>query len=117
MKRLKAKKINRERRVNRIRSVVYGTPKKPRLIVSVSNYNVSAQIVDDTAGKTVVAVTTSGTKQSGSMTEKAAWVGTEIAAKAKSGKIKHVSFDRRGKKYHGRVRSLADAARKGGLEF
>lgn len=117
MNRLATKRNNRQRRVNRIRSVVQGTAKKPRLVVSISNYNVSAQLVDDTASKTLSSVSTIGKKVDGSLMEKAAWVGGEIATKAKTAKIKHASLDRRGRKYHGRVKALADAARKGGLEF
>ncbi|HVX48283.1 MAG TPA: 50S ribosomal protein L18 [Candidatus Saccharimonadales bacterium] len=109
---------NKQQRKQRIRSVVSGTAKRPRLNVHVSNIHVSAQLIDDTAGKTLVAITTVGQKNvKGSMTEKAAWVGTEIAGKAKTAKIKSVVFDRGGKLYHGRVAALADAARKAGLEF
>jgi large subunit ribosomal protein L18 len=104
-------------RKRRIRSTVSGTSERPRLSVHVSNLHVSAQIIDDTAHKTLVAVSTVGSKQNGSRSEKAAWVGGEIAKKAKTAKIKQVVFDRSGKLYHGRVKALADAARKEGLEF
>lgn len=106
------------RRKNRIRSVISGTAERPRLSVHVSNKHVSAQLIDDTAHKTVAAITTVGQKAAtGTMTERAAWVGTEIAKKAKAAKVKTVVFDRNGKLYHGRVKALADAARAGGLEF
>jgi large subunit ribosomal protein L18 len=109
---------NRAHRKARIRSVVSGTAERPRLRVSVSNLHVTAQLIDDTAGKTVAYVTTVGQKSlKGTMTEKAAWAGAEIAASAKTKKIKAVVFDRGGKLYHGRVAALADAARKAGLEF
>ncbi len=115
---LVAKLKNRAQRQHRIRATVSGTADRPRLSVHVSNLHVSAQIIDDTAHKTLVAVTTVGQKTlKGSMTEKAAWVGAEIAAKAKTAKITAVVFDRGGKKYHGRVKALADAAREKGLEF
>jgi large subunit ribosomal protein L18 len=86
--------------------------------VFVSNVHVTAQLIDDTNHKTVAYVTTVGQKTvKGTMTEKAAWVGEEIAKQAKTHKIKTVVFDRGGKLYHGRVAALADAARNGGLEF
>lgn len=109
---------NQRQRKGRIRSVVSGTAARPRLNVHVSNLHVSAQLIDDTASKTLASVTTVGQKNvKGNMTEKAEWVGGEIAAKAKTAKIKSVVFDRGGKLYHGRVAALADAARKAGLEF
>jgi large subunit ribosomal protein L18 len=109
---------NRVLRKGRVRSVVSGTPERPRLTVFVSNLHVSAQIIDDVAMKTLVAVTTVGNKKAtGTMTEKAIWVGAELAKKAKAAKITKVAFDRNGKKYHGRVKALADAARENGLEF
>lgn len=115
---LVSKLKNRAQRQHRIRATVSGTADRPRLSVHVSNLHVSAQIIDDTANKTLVAVTTVGQKTlKGSMTEKAAWVGAEIAGKAKTAKITAVVFDRGGKKYHGRVKALADAAREKGLEF
>jgi large subunit ribosomal protein L18 len=84
----------------------------------VSNLHITAQLIDDEASKTLVYVTTVGQKSlKGNMSEKAAWVGTEIATKAKATKIKSVVFDRGGKLYHGRVAALADASRKAGLEF
>jgi large subunit ribosomal protein L18 len=117
MTNLSHKLRNRAQRKNRIRSTVSGTSERPRLSVHVSNLHVSAQIIDDTAHKTLAAVTTVGSKQTGSLTDKAAWIGGEIAKKAKTAKIKTVVFDRNGKIYHGRVKALADAARKEGLEF
>lgn len=118
MSNVSSKVNNLIRRKNRIRSVVSGTTERPRLSVFVSNKHISAQLIDDTKHNTIAAVTTVGQKAAtGTMTEKAAWVGTEIAKKAKAGKIKAVVFDRNGKLYHGRVKALADAARAGGLEF
>lgn len=112
-------KLNRLRlRKNRVRSVVSGTAERPRLTVTISNMHVSAQIIDDVAGNTLVAATSVGSKSAkGNLTEKATIVGTEIAKKAKAKKITKVVFDRNGRKYHGRVKALADAARAGGLEF
>lgn len=117
-KQLTHKLHNRAHRKIRIRSVVKGTSKRPRLAVFVSNIHITAQLIDDDTSKTMAYVTTVGQKSvKGTMTEKAEWVGTEIASKAKAAKIKSVVFDRGGKLYHGRVAALADAARKAGLEF
>ena len=115
---LSLKLKNRALRQNRIRSTVSGTAERPRLSVYISNTNVSAQIIDDVAHKTLAAVTTAGVKTAtGTLTEKAAWVGAEIAAKGKAAKVTKVVFDRAGRKYHGRIKALADAAREKGLEF
>lgn len=109
---------NRGQRKRRIRSVVTGTADRPRLSVYVSNSHVTAQLIDDSAHKTVGYATTVGNKAAtGTMTEKALLIGVEIAKQAKTAKIKSVVFDRGGKLYHGRVAALADAARKEGLEF
>jgi len=113
---LKAKNI--ALRKHRIRAKVSGTTERPRLSVFVSGHHVSAQIIDDTKHKTLAAATTIGSKVAkGTLTEKAAWVGTEIASKAKTAKVSQVVFDRGGRMYHGRIKALADAAREKGLEF
>ena len=118
MNKLAHKLHNRQQRKNRIRSVVSGSAKRPRLSVYVSNLNVTAQLIDDTSHKTIGYVTTVGQKTlEGNMTAKAEWVGNEIAKQAKAAKVKSVVFDRNGKLYHGRVAALAAAARKEGLEF
>lgn len=107
-----------ERRRFRVKSQIHGTKEKPRLRVFVSNKHVSAQVIDDDAHSTIVSSTTVGKKTlKGSMTEKAAWVGSDISKKASTKKVKVVVFDRGSKLYHGRVKALADAAREGGLEF
>ena len=117
-KQLAHKLHNRTQRHARVRAVIQGTAKRPRLNVYVSNTHVTAQLIDDTAGKTLGYATTVGQKAAtGTMTDKAAWVGGEITQQAKAAKLKHVVFDRGGKLYHGRVAALADAARKAGLEF
>jgi large subunit ribosomal protein L18 len=101
-----------------VRANITGTSERPRLTVFISNTHVAAQIVDDTKHTTLAAASTVGQKSvKGTMTEKAAWVGTEIAKKAKTAKVKQVVLDRGSKLYHGRVKALADAARKEGLEF
>ena len=111
------KLVTRARRVNRIRSRISGTPERPRLTVRVSNLHITAQVIDDTQGKTLAYASTIGKKASDTMTEKAAVVGAEIAKAAKAAKVNQVVFDRAGKRYHGRVKALADAARQAGLEF
>lgn len=117
MNRLARVTHNRAQRKNRVRTLVSGTPERPRLTVHISNRHITAQIIDDTVGRTLAYVTTVGGKQSGAMSEQAAWVGKEIAGKAKVLNIKTVAFDRGYKLYHGRVAQLADAARNAGLEF
>lgn len=118
MNKLAHKLQNRRLRKNRIRSVVSGTAARPRLSVYISNSHITAQLIDDTAHKTIGYVSTVGQKAlKGTMTEKATWAGTEIAKQAKAAKVSTVVFDRGGRLYHGRVAALADAARNAGLEF
>ncbi|MDF2379263.1 MAG: 50S ribosomal protein L18 [Candidatus Gracilibacteria bacterium] len=114
---MKPKKVlNRERRKARIRSRVTGTPDQPRLVVFRSNLNISAQLIDDTTGKTIASA--NDIKESkGSKTEKAQNVGKQLAESALSAKISSCVFDRNGYKYHGRIKALADAAREAGLKF
>ncbi len=118
MNNLTHKLYNRLLRRHRVRATVTGTAERPRLSAHVSNLHVTAQLVDDGSKSTLAYVSTIGAKNvSGTMTEKAAWVGAEIAKKAKAKKISRVVFDRGSRLYHGRVKALADAARNGGLEF
>lgn len=115
---LKKKKNSASLRKNRVRAKVVGTTDRPRLCVRISNLHISAQIIDDTNHTTVVAMTTVGQKLADkNLTEKANWLGQELAKKAKTKKVKAVVFDRGAKKYHGRIKALAEAARAGGLEF
>ena len=115
---LKKKLHNLKLRKNRVRAKISGTTERPRLSARISNMHVSAQIIDDTTHQTLVAVTTVGQKSvTGTLTEKAEWVGTEIAKKAKAKKLTAVVFDRGSRQYHGRIKALAEAARAGGLEF
>ena len=111
------KLLNQRLRAARVRAKISGTAERPRLTVTISNMHVSAQLIDDVKGHTVAAATTVGTKLTGTTTERAAAVGTDIAKKAKKAKITAVVFDRNGRKYAGRLAALADAARKEGLEF
>jgi large subunit ribosomal protein L18 len=117
MNSLAKKLLNKSLRKNRVRSKVTGSVERPRLSVTISNKHVSAQLIDDVSGHTLVASTTVGTKQTGSTTEQAVFVGSDIAKKAKKAKINAVVFDRNGRQYAGRLAALADAARKEGLEF
>ena len=118
MNNLAHKLLNRGLRKNRVRSVVSGTAERPRLSVHISNRHITAQVIDDSTHKTVAFVSTVGSKAAkGSMTERAEWVGGEIAKKTKAAKVSAVVFDRGSHIYHGRIQALADAARKAGLEF
>jgi large subunit ribosomal protein L18 len=117
MNTLAKKLLNKSLRAKRVRAKITGTAERPRLTVTVSNKHISAQLIDDVAKKTIVSSTTVGAKQTGTMTEQAAFIGTEIAKKAKKSKITAIVFDRNGRQYAQRLSSLADAARKEGLEF
>ena len=117
MNTLAKKLLGQSLRKGRVRAKVSGTAERPRLTVTFSNMHVSAQLIDDVAGKTLAAATTVGKKATGSMSEKAASVGIDIAKKAKKAKITSVVFDRNGRQYAGRLKALADAARGEGLEF
>ena len=110
----------RKERHTRIRGTVVGTAERPRLSVFRSNANITAQIIDDEKGVTLVSVTSleKGLKlTNGGNVEAAKKVGAEIAKRAKKAKINEVVFDRGGYLYHGRVKALAEAARENGLEF
>lgn len=118
MNKLAHKLQNRVLRKNRVRAKVSGTTERPRLSVFISNRHITAQIIDDTNHATIAYISTVGSKvAAGTMTERAEWVGNEIAKKAKAAKVKAVVFDRGSRLYHGRMQALADAARKAGLEF
>ncbi|MDN5819690.1 MAG: 50S ribosomal protein L18 [bacterium] len=113
-----AKKLrNKSLRKNRVRAKIHGTAERPRLTVTISNMHVSAQLVDDDKQQTIAASTTVGSKQAGTMSDKCAFVGTDLAKKAKKAKIESVVLDRNGRKYAGRLHALAEAARKEGLVF
>lgn len=119
MNRLALVKNNAQRRKNRVRKSVSGTAERPRLAVSVSNRHIIAQVINDETSKTLAYVTTVGAKalDKKTMTEKATWAGEQIAASAKKAKISKVVFDRGARLYHGKVKALAESARKNGLEF
>ena len=116
------RKTVRDRIHKRIRKKVTGTAARPRLCVHFSGKHVYAQVVDDDAGKTLIAAATTekavlGKNKSASNRASAEGVGKTLAERAKAKKIDNVVFDRGGFIYHGKVKSLADAAREGGLKF
>ena len=104
-------------RAARTRAKIHGTAERPRLTVHISNMHITAQVIDDDKQATLAYATTVSSKLTGSKTEKAAAIGKEIATKAKKAGVKKVVFDRGSLAYAGRLSSLADAARKEGLEF
>ena len=104
-------------RANRTRAKIHGTAERPRLSVNISNKHITAQLIDDDKGSTLVYATTVGSKLKGTKTEKCEAIGKEIAEKAKKAKVSKVVFDRGANAYAGRLSALADAARKEGLEF
>lgn len=106
-----------QRRIQRLKAQVRGTAERPRLAVAVTNKHITAQVIDDVAGVTLAYATTVKSDAKGTMTEKAAIIGEQIAKAAKAKKVKAVVFDRHGRLYHGRLHALAEAARKNGLEF
>lgn len=113
------KEERRLRIKRRIRKIVSGTAERPRLCVFRSNSQISVQLIDDKAGKTIVSVSSLSKEFSEKVTkiEQATKVGSAVAEKAKAAGIEAVVFDRSGYLYHGRVKALAEAAREGGLKF
>ena len=110
----------RKERHERIRASLSGTALRPRLSVFRSNANITAQIIDDEKGVTLVSVSTLEKElniKNGGNVEAAKLIGAEIAKRAKKAKISEVVFDRGGYLYHGRVKALAEAARENGLKF
>lgn len=122
MEKTKAKHISLARRQRRVRAKITGTAARPRLRIMRSNNNISAQIIDDVAGKTLAAAASneaelSKTLKNGSNIEAAKLVGETIGKRAVEAGISEVIFDRGGRIYHGRVKALADGARGAGLKF
>ncbi len=113
-------KVNRRAKIKRrIRKKIFGTSSLPRLSVFRSNKQIYAQLIDDTTGKTLAAASSYNNKAAAkkNKSEQAAVVGKELAEKAVKAGVESVVFDRNGYLYHGRVKSLADSAREGGLKF
>ena len=111
------RKTARARRHRRVRVKVAGTAERPRLSIYRSLHHLYAQLIDDTASRTVAAASTVELKAKGNGMTQAMDVGKAIAAKAKAAGVSSVVFDRGGFLYHGRIKALADAAREAGLEF
>ena len=110
-------KIQRRLKIKkRIRGRISGTAARPRMSVFRSNKAIYVQLIDDLAGKTLVSASSKGIEE-GTKSEIAAKVGENVAKKALEVGIESVVFDRNGYLFHGRVKSLADGARKGGLKF
>jgi large subunit ribosomal protein L18 len=116
-------KINRVKiRHIRIRKRVFGTSDRPRLAVHFSGRHIYAQVIDDSAGRTLVAISTTeqdlrGKRRTNANAVMAEKIGTLLAERTLERKIKAVVFDRGGISYHGKVKALADAVRAGGLQF
>ena len=110
-----------DKRKKRVRSKISGTKTKPRLSVFRSNTEISAQLINDESGTTLVSYSSKDLPKTKTKVQDkvkiATLVGEELAKKAKNKKISKVVFDRGGYKYHGRVKALADGARKEGLKF
>ena len=115
----KQKREARIRRHRRVRKKVRGTAERPRLAVFRSNKHITAQVIDDRAGHTLASASTTEAdlRGNGGNVDAATKVGELVAERAKAAGITTVVFDRGGNLYHGRIAALAEAARKGGLEF
>ena len=115
-----ARRVGRARRHFRVRRNLSGTPERPRMVVTRSLRHITAQVVDDSKGHTLVSASTMDASIRGSDGDKSALarkVGALVAERAKAAGIGKVVFDRGGSKYAGRIAALADAAREAGLEF
>lgn len=105
------------RRLKRVRSKLLANPSLPRLTVFRSHRHLWAQIIDDQQGKTLSAATTKNLEVKGTKTQKAAQLGQLVASLAINQKITTIKFDRGPYRYHGRIKALAEAARRAGLKF
>ncbi len=117
----KVRREGRLRRHRRVRKKIHGTAERPRLAVHRSNKHLSVQLIDDDAGHTLAAASTTEADLraagTGGSIAAAARVGTLIAERAKAAGVQQVVFDRGGYRYHGRIAAVATAAREAGLEF
>ncbi|HYH56867.1 MAG TPA: 50S ribosomal protein L18 [Anseongella sp.] len=114
----KGKRFSRRDRIRlSIRKRIAGTNERPRLTVFRSNKAIYAQLIDDNEGKTLLAASIKDIGSKGNKTEQSREVGKMLAEKATAAGISKVVFDRNGYLYHGRVKSLAEGAREGGLQF
>lgn len=114
----KGKRLSRRSRLRlSIRKRITGTSERPRLTVFRSNKAIYAQLIDDNEGRTLLAASVKEIEAKGNKTEQSREVGKKLAEKAIAAGISQAVFDRNGYLYHGRVKSLADGAREGGLQF
>jgi large subunit ribosomal protein L18 len=111
------KRLHRQKRRKRVRRKVFGTAERPRLSVYRSNVHIYAQLIDDDAGHTLAAADTREVGEAENRKEAARKVGELVAKRAADAGVQEVVFDRGGNKYHGRVASLAEGARSGGLKL
>jgi large subunit ribosomal protein L18 len=114
------KRASRLRRQLRGRKKIFGASDRPRLVVTRSSKHISAQIIDDSVGRTLAAASSMEADVrgvTGDKTDKAKLVGANVASRAKAAGVEQVVFDRAGHKYHGRIAALADGAREAGLGF
>ena len=115
-----ARTRSRLRRQIRGRKKIFGAPDRPRLVVTRSAKHIVAQVIDDTAGRTLASASTMEAdlrSATGDKSAKAKQVGALVAERAKAAGVEQVVFDRAGNKYHGRIAALADSAREAGLGF
>jgi large subunit ribosomal protein L18 len=122
MKAAKSKQHRRSRRMGGVRARIRRRSDRPRLSVSRSLKHISVQVIDDSSGRTLCAVSSTAKALAADLagknkTQRASVIGAEIARRAKAAGIEEVVFDRGSARYHGRVKALADAAREGGLKF
>jgi len=111
-------KVSRRLKIKqRVRAKISGTPETPRMTVFRSNKQIYVQVIDDKSGKTLVSASSLKMEEKVNKKEQAAKVGEEVAKKAVEAGITRVVFDRNGYLYHGRVKEVAEAARKGGLKI
>lgn len=116
----KIKQAKKIRRIKRVRAKIFGTAERPRFTVYRSLKHIYAQAINDEKGETLVAVSDfelTASQKKKSKTEKAKNLGSLMAKKLKDKKITKIVFDRRGYKYHGVIKSFAEAVREGGIEF
>ena len=111
------KRLHREKRRRRVRRKIVGTARRPRLSVYRSNVHIYAQLIDDSAGRTLAAADSREVERAENRTEAARKVGELVAKRAADLRIQEVVFDRGGNKYHGRVAALAEGARSGKLKL
>lgn len=120
---LKKDKLRKRRKVLRVRKNIFGSPERPRLSVARSLNHIYAQLIDDSTNTTLAAASSRSAdiaeeiKKAKSKTDKSVIVGSLLAKKAIEKGINNVVFDRGGYKYHGRIKAVAEGARKGGLKF